>query len=104
GGDGLRVRHGFRRRSNPSLDQDLERRNRLTATGLDLNAGATSASDGFISSTSIGVSDLGELAPTVTFWRCSGVGRERRERRIGRNPASAKGRKGRERRDSNPRP
>ena len=38
----LRVRHGFRRRSNPSPDQDLERRNRPTATGLGVtNSRAT---------------------------------------------------------------
>ena len=38
GGGRLRVRHGFRRRSNPSPDEDLERWDQPDAAGLDVRA------------------------------------------------------------------
>src|SRR6185436_9231144 len=71
-------------------DQDLERRNRLTATGLDLNAGSTSASDGTIASTGICVSELGGVGPDrdvlALFWRRAGAAgaTDRPQPRIGK--------------------
>ena len=40
GGGRLRLRHGFRRRSNPSHDEDLERRDQPEAVGMGVRSSA----------------------------------------------------------------